>query len=129
MFGPDGKPITVTGPIIGGPKGLVDLDLFPDEIIDQMFSTFDALVARGQPLEIPAAMATGQLAQTAKTMKFYKDRTRELEAELASLKAGDDNGADTPDLQQLDLRQLDLMQLGGVSNLGRSTVVLPGDAE
>lgn len=91
LFGPTGKPITAKdvagGVLVGGPKGLDDLQLLDDATIETMASGMNTLVGQGQPLEVPAALPLGQLAQIAKTMKHYRDLCSELESRVAELES------------------------------------------
>ena len=124
MFGPDGKPINLgAGQIIGGPKSLEDIPVFPDATIDEMAAGMDGMIKQGTPLEVPAAMPLLQLAGVARTMVALRDRVKELEARVLEL---EEPGGDTTNgLPNSPTRQMPLLaglDLGnGRLNLGDLT--------
>lgn len=84
LLGPDGKPLG-RGALVGGPKTLMDLGPFKDADIEQFINTFEAMLVAGQPLEVPAALPTGDFCRLACTLKVRGERIKDLEAQLATL--------------------------------------------
>ncbi len=87
IIGPDGKPLSangphIRGPLIGGPKALSDLGAFKDADVDAFIAGAESIIAKGQPLEIPAMLPTGDICRLAYTLKVRGDRIKTLEAEL-----------------------------------------------
>jgi hypothetical protein len=84
LLGPDGNPMA-GGRIIGGPKSIDDLPLFDILTIDEMVKGMNQLLGQGQPPELPAGVPLGNLAQMARTMKHYHDRSVEQDELLRRL--------------------------------------------
>jgi hypothetical protein len=63
----------------------MDLGPFKDEDVERFINGFETVLAAGQPLEVPAAMPTGDFCRLACTLRVRGDRIKELEAQLAAL--------------------------------------------
>ena len=122
MYGPDGKPINpqqlMGGQLLGQPKTLNDIEVYDEKTIDAFADGAEQMLSQGLPVEVPAAMPMGQIAQCAKTMKAQHERIKELEAKLASLKAGAGEEGGEQVVPRLDLSSLGR---GGTLNLGDLT--------
>ena len=82
---------------LGGPKSLAELGPFKDEDVDRYVAGMEQMLQQGQPMEVPAAMPTGDLCRLAYTLKVRGDRIKELEAEVAALTPAPEE-APLPDL-------------------------------
>ena len=115
MFGPDGKPINpqqlMGGQLLGQPKTLDDIEVYDERTIDAFADGAQQMLSQGLPIEVPAAMPMGQIAQCAKTMKAQHDRIKELEAELSELRAELQNNPPTGESGEHLTHRLDLSAL------------------